>query len=317
MDATHTQLTAAQEETPRDGAPAPVQTVHDDGIRLRHPLEIRLYRPARTSRWSPNRDRRDAGCSHAKRRTGFLSPTLVAAPHLGTVRINFRYGGWVPASAMHSDKAQRDQYFEGSNEGWGGRVHEIDPDTLDLQYQPITLFYHAIDGVLRRIVLDFAIETAGGAIIFGEDKASKAYFEEPETYERLDFAERFLGTLGVGFERRVAGGTRSELHRLVVKDIFDNRRTEYQDFEAARIRALVQSAGGVAPLGEVLRSLDHPVDTALTMIHAVMGQRLVAVPMDLPPMPDTPVTIPKIAKKGALRAFLKKHVPDPVAGEES
>lgn len=280
-------------------------------IRLRHPLECLPYRPARKPGWIPTRDRRDAGLRRHGRDEGLVAPRLEAAPNLGAVRVNFRYGGWVSVSAMHSDKAQRDQYFESSNEPWGARLNEVDTQDLDLQYQPITVHARTRAGKPRRIVLDFCVEKVGGKLVFGEDKASSEYFEEPETYERLAFVESHLETYGVGFERRVAGGLKNDLHRAVVKEIFDNRRTLFEDREADAVRDFVRSAGGIAALGDVLRTLGHPVDDALAMIHAMMRRRLVAVPLDRPAMPDTPVTIPVVAEKGALRAFLAEHIPEP------
>jgi len=212
-------------------------------------------------------------------------------------------------SAAHSEKAGRDQYFEGPHETYGFRFHEIDPYYLDLQYQGGRLEWETSAGKSHHMTFDWIVETQDHGIVVGEDKACEEYFEEPDLAERLDFAEGYLATLGAKLERRVAGGLPTRLQRRVVKDIFDARRTEYADSTVKRVHALISEHGGTATLGQVLDAIgEHPALT-LDVARAMLHKRVLSMPLSTPWMPDTPVTIPPQRKKGALRAFLAKHAP--------
>jgi hypothetical protein len=205
-------------------------------------------------------------------------------------------------------KAGRDQYFEGPHETYGFRLHEISPLCLDLQYQPITIEWYTAAGIRNHMTLDWAIETQNHGIVFGEDKATEEYYDDPDLKERLDFAQEFLEGKGASLERRVAGGLPSRLSRRIVKNIFDARRTEVRDDVAANVRALVIAEGGTSTLGRVMDTIgEHPA-LSVDIARAMMHRRLLSMPISAPPMPYTPVTIPAPAKKGALRAFLARFV---------
>ena len=240
-----------------------------------------------------------------------LAPRLVADRNLGAVRVNFRYASFQSMMAAHSEKAGRDQYFDSQHETYGFRLHEIDPFVLDLQYQPATLEWTTAAGAMNQMTFDFAVETQDHDIVLGEDKASDEYFDnDPELTERLDFAEAHLEKWGAKLQRRVAGGLPKKSQRLVVKSIFDARRTEFSDDIAARVQRAVLSAGGTLPLGPVLAVIgEHPA-RALDMARAMMHRRVISMPLASPPMSDTPVTIPRPAVKGALRAFLAQFITD-------
>lgn len=279
-------------------------------VRLRHPSECLPFRPQPRPAWSPDhRDRRDAGRTRPIQRPDREAVRLVADRSLGAVRINFRYASFQSMAAAHSEKAGRDQYFEGPHETYGFRRDEVDPTRLDLQYQAIRLDWRTEAGVQNSMTLDWGVEMQDGSVVFGEDKASEEYFADPELDERLDFAEEFLANLGAGLQRRVAGGVPTKLERRVVKDIFDDRRTDFDDGHVARVHQLVTGNGGTAALGAVLTAIGEHPTLSLAIARAMMHQRHVAMPLSTPPMRDTPVTIPPKAKKGALRAFLARHVP--------
>lgn len=279
-------------------------------VRIRHPLECRPYRPRRKPSWSPRaRDRRDAGRPHAPEAPVRCKPHLVADKALGAVRINFRYASFQSMTAAHSEKAGRDQYFEGPHETFGFRRHESDPFYLDLQYQPVKLQWLSLAGVAHEMTFDYGVETQEGRVLLGEDKASEDYFEVAELKERLGFAEAFLERFGVGLERRVAGGLPTELERRCVKNIFDARRTDFDDATASRVRDVLKQSGGTAALSSILTAIGgHPV-RALDIVCAMMHERILSIPISAPPMPDTPVTTPPAATKWALRAFLAEYVP--------
>lgn len=280
------------------------------GIRLRHPMEILPFRPQPRPAWSPTRrDRRDAGQPRPLERPDRHGTRLVADHGLGAVRINFRYASFQSMTAAFSEKAGRDQYFEGPHETFGFRKDEVDPVRTDIQYQPVRLEWMTPDGRVNWMTLDWGVELQDGSVVFGEDKASEDYFADPELDERLDFAEEFLSERGACLERRVAGGVPTALERRVVKDIFDARRTGYDEAHAARVRTAILASGGTASLGAVIAAIGEHTRLSLDIARAMMFDRLVSMPLIAPPMPDTPVTIPPPAKRGALRAFLARHVP--------
>lgn len=281
-------------------------------IRIRHPRECAPRRPERHPAWSPGgRDRRDAGAGAGRPHDPAerVRTRLVAAPALGAVRINFRYAAFQSMAAAHSEKAGRDQFFEGPHETFGFRLDEIHPSRLDLQYQPARLEWRTRAGVDRGMTFDWVVEMQDHRIVFGEDKADAAYFDDPDLDERLDFAEAFLGGKGASLDRRVAGGLPTALQRRVVKDIYDARRTEFDGALAVRVRDAIRGAGGTARLGDVLETIGRHPALSLDIVRAMMHRRVLAMPISAPPMPDTPVRIPPRARKHALRAFLAAHVP--------
>lgn len=292
---------------------AVVDIIEPCQVRVRHPMECRPRRPEQGPAWSPSRSRRrdprDAGQPHVIDPPTRFAAKLVAAQNLGAVRINFIYAAWMSMTAAHSEKAGRDQYFEGPHETYGFRHHEIDPTMLDLQYQAIGVHWKSLAGRDYHMTLDWAVETETHDIIFGEDKASDDYFDDPDLNEKLEFAQALIEDYGASLERRVKGGLKSDIERRVVKDIFDARRTEVDDAVAARVRQHVQSAGGTAPLGEVLKVINLHDALSLDTARALMFRRVVSMPVSTPPMPDTPVTLPPPAQKGALRKFLADFVP--------
>lgn len=213
--------------------------------------------------------------------------------------------------SAHSEKAQRTQYFEGNHEAYGFRLHEMDPSYVDLQYQPAALSWTSLDKKSHQVVFDYAVEMADGQIIFGEDKASQAFFTESKTRARLELAEGFLDRYGVKLERRVAGGLPSSIARRVVKDHFDARKTLFVEQEVSLVQHVIRANGGAAPLSSVLGALEDCPSLGLQKLSAMMMRRKVCMPLDRPPMPTTVVTIPVKAERGALRAFLSSFVPEP------
>ncbi|NIJ16269.1 hypothetical protein [Sphingobium vermicomposti] len=282
-------------------------------VRIPHPMECRPRRPEIGPAWSPGRhqrrDPRDAGKPHVADPPTRYAAKLVAAENLGAVRINFVYAAFMSMTAAHSEKAGRDQYFEGPHETYGFRWDEVNPTRLDLQYQPIQVAWKSIAGREHHITLDWVVETETNDIVFGEDKASEDYFDEPDLNEKLEFAQALLEDFGASFKRRVKGGLRNDIERRVVKDIFDARRTELADGLAVRVRQHIREAGGTLPLGEVLRVINLHDALSLDTARALMFHRVLSMPISAPPMLDTPVTLPLAANKGALRAFLADFVP--------
>lgn len=282
-------------------------------VRIRHPMECRPRRPEPGPAWSPGqrnrRDARNAGKPRVVEPRTRYAAKLVAAQNLGAVRINFVYSSYMSMTASHSEKAGRDQYFEGPHETYGFRYDEIHPTRVDLQYQPIATVWESLAGRQYRFTLDFGVETETNAVVFGEDKASDDYFEDADLNEKLEFAQALLEDYGASLERRVRGGLKSDIERRVVKDIFDARRTSVDEDVAVRVRQFVRNAGGTSPLGEVLQIIGGHSALSLDTARAMMFQRVLSMPISAPLMPDTPVTLPPPAKKGALRAFLADFVP--------
>lgn len=279
-------------------------------VHLRHPSECLPYRPRPKPVWIPaRRDSRDAGQPRRIEAPTRKNLRLVADRSLGAKRINFRYAGYQPMVAGHSEKAGRDQYFEGSHEAYGFRLHEIDPTYLDLQYQPIEVAWTTPVGKQNHITLDWGVEIENGSVVFGEDKADEAYFEDPEISERLDMVEAFLETQGAFFERRVAGSLPTFLARRAVKNVYDYRRTAFDEEHVSRVQSLIRGDGGTSTMGRVIEAIGEHAALSESIVYGMMHKRLVRIPIATPPMPDTPVTIPPAATKGALRAFLAANVP--------
>lgn len=282
-------------------------------VRIRHPMECRPRRPEPGPAWAPGRrtrsDPRNAGKPRLLDPLTRHAAKLVAAGNLGAVRINFRYAAYMSMTAAHSEKAGRDQYFEGPHETYGFRWDEVNPTRLDLQYQPIEIHWESLAGRRHHMTLDWAVETEAGDVVFGEDKASQDYFDDPELNERHEFAQALIEDYGARFERRIKGGLRNRIERRVVKTIFDHRRTDFGDADAERVQRHIRDAGGTARYGDVLHVIGHHPARAEAMAGAMMHRRVLSMPICAPPMPDTPVTIPPVASKGALRAFLADFVP--------
>jgi hypothetical protein len=177
--------------------------------------------------------------------------------------------------SAHSEKAQRTQYFEGNHEAYGFRLHEMDPSYVDLQYQPAALSWTSLDKKSHQVVFDYAVEMADGQIIFGEDKASQAFFTESKTRARLELAEGFLDRYGVKLERRVAGGLPSSIARRVVKDHFDARKTLFVEQEVSLVQHVIRANGGAAPLSSVLGALEDCPSLGLQKLSAMMMRRKV------------------------------------------
>lgn len=292
---------------------AVVDIIEPCTVRLRHPMECRPRRPVQGPAWSPGRskrrDPRDAGKPHVIDPPTRYAAKLVSAHNLGAVRINFIYAAWMSMTAAHSDKAGRDQYFEGANEAFGFRWDEINPRRLDLQYQPIAVHWKSLAGRDHHMTLDWAVETDTHGIIFGEDKASDDYFDDPDLNEKLEFAQALIEDYGASFERRVKGGLKNDIERSVVKEIFDARRTAVDPNVAVRVRQHVQAAGGTAPLGDVLQIIGGHPELSFDTARAMMFHRILSMPISGKLMPDVPVTLPVPAQKGELRAFLADFVP--------
>lgn len=288
-------------------------------IRIKHPMECRPYRPEPGPAWSPGRHRRgDGSAARDPRDAGrprLVDPPtrhaarLVSDQNLGAVRINFRYASFMSMTAAHSERAGRDQYFEGPHETYGFRWDEVNPKRLDLQYQAIRIEWVSLAGKARHMTLDWGVETDDNRVVFGEDKASDAYFDDLDLNERLEFAQALLEDHGASLERRIKGGLRNRIERRVVKDIFDARRTAFEEADAERVRRHVRDAGGTARLIDVLDVIGGHAALTLDTARAMMHRRVIWMPISAPPMADTPVTLPPSATKGALREFLAVFVP--------
>lgn len=289
-------------ETTRADSPAP--------RRLPHPDECLPFRPAHKPLWAPRRktiDPRQLDDFESSRR---FNPRLTAASDLGQVRINFRYASFSPSFASFSEKAGRQQYFESHHEAFGYRLHEVDPSVVDLQYQPLTLSWTDLAGRTLSMTFDYAIEKDDGTVIVGEDKAERSYFMEPRLVARFAYAEAHLATVNVCFERREAGGIPSMIEKRAVKKLFDHRRTTITEDEISRAQRAIHCSGGQTPLSTVLDAIGSGPVLGEHKLAAMLHKRHVTFVPTQPLMPDTPVSVPRPAKPGALRSFLARHVPD-------
>jgi len=297
-------------------APLGVPDADVSWLRLKHPKECLPFRPATKPSWEPRRTCPDARKLSDVASDVRLNPELSAASDLGPVRINFRYASYPNCSTSFSEKAGRHQYFESSHEAHGFKRHEVDPFYIDLQYQPLMLSWQTRAGRKQWMIFDYAVETEDGDIIVGEDKASKAYFDSEDAQSRFAFAESYLASIGVRFERRIKGGATRPYDHSVIKELFDNRRTAFTPKDEALIRELVESSGGKTDLRAVFAAWGTSWNEGIKKIGAMLQKRLITMPLNFPPMPYTQVSIPKAAQPKALRAFLQQYAsPDNISTE--
>jgi hypothetical protein len=282
--------------------------------RIPHPWECLPRRPARAPAWEPRRDRRDAGRPPLPRHMleGWHSPSLAAAADLGQMRINFNYRNYFTTAAGYGEKPRRAQYFEGPYELALFRLLEMNTAVVDYQFQPLQMRWTTSDGRAVGYTTDAIYATEDGAIGVEEVKATDAYFERADTRHLLDLFERQIAKAGATFVRRTSRRIAEPTFWRTVKDAFDDRRTAYDDGDAARAVDAVTREGGAAPLGAVLDAVGGQARGAHAKLNAMMVRRVVAIDLARPPMGDTPVTIPAPpADPDALRVFLRRFAVQP------
>ncbi|WP_375393485.1 hypothetical protein [uncultured Sphingomonas sp.] len=283
-------------------------------IRIPHPRECLPRRPARTPAWEPRRDRRDAGRPPLPRHAleGWHSPRIVSGADLGQMRINFNYRNYFTTAAGYGEKPRRAQYFEGPYETALWRVLEMTTTVVDYQFQPIQMVWETSDGRTVHYTTDAIYATEDGKILVEEVKATQAYFDRSDTRDLLALFEARIEKAGARFIRRTSRRIAEPTYWRTVKDAFDDRRTAYVDADAERATAAVLREGGTAPLGAVLNAVGGPTREAHAKLHAMMVSRKVAIDLSVPPMGDTPVTIPAPpTDPDVLRAFLRRFSVQP------
>lgn len=278
-------------------------------LRIPHPLECARRRPARAPSWEPARDRRDAGGQRLRPSTaeGWHSPKLVTAVDAGAVDINFTYRNWHTTSATFGMKPGRNQYVEGPHEEAFLRFLETNAAVIDYQFQAATIEWTTAKGERREYTVDGGYETSAGLTFF-ENKASQAYFDDPEIADRIGQAESFLATLGIAFDRVVGSHLIDPMRWRVVKDVFDNRKTPFGPRQLATLDETCAADGGATTLGRLLSLLSPHRQRARAIADAMLVRRVVDFDLRLPPTDHTLVRrVEEVEPRGLLRALLSLH----------
>ena len=284
------------------------------GICMPHPIECEPRLTPRNPKWEPaRRDRRDAGATIRRRLSSdWDNPKLIGAPDAGAVRIGMSWRKHFVTSASFSRKAGRTMYFEGPHEPAAYRLMEIGHTTTDQQWQPLAFVWNEGTALERKYFVDSAEERDDGSLVFRENKASRAYFDDPEADEKLAAAEQALTRYpGVTFERQLGSELMHPVRWRIAKNIFDDRRVGYSKEQRDAVRELFEREGPSVPLGRVWESIGGRPEDAARIANAMLVTRLVGFPVDRVPSCDTVAVRPKpAARPGRLRAFLSSFAPE-------
>jgi hypothetical protein len=262
-------------------------------IRIPHPEECERRRPRRRPKFEPKRDRRDASrpVGIPSKMEGWHRPVLHTAADGGAVRINFTYRNVIPTFAVFGLKARRTLYLEGACEMAYLRLLETDPEVFDYQFQPATIEWETADGATRRYTTDAVKETADG-VCFVEVKASEAYFEDPETKDRLAKAAEFFAEKGFGFEKVVGTDFMDNPLGDRVKEVFDDRLQTFSSTHVDSALELLNRGEGHTTLGKLHEQLSQDRHQARAIANALLVNRTVGFSLDRPLTKDTPVFTP-------------------------
>lgn len=289
--------------------PAPLR-----GTALPHPIDCEPRRTPRNPRWLPSRrDRRDAGtpkpAPHGSSSWG--TPRIVAARDAGAVRIGMDWRKFFVTSASFSLKAGRTMFFEGPHEPASYRLREIGHRTTDLQFQPLVIQWVKNGEVTREYFVDSAEERDTGHLVFRENKAHRAYFEDPEIDEKLSAAEAVLNQYpDVRFERELGTDLMQPMRWRIAKDMYDDRRIKFTERQRDDVRNLLIRENGPVPLGKVWEIIGGRRGDAARISNAMMVARHVGYAFDRRPTRETEAVLPRSpARPGRLRSFLASFAP--------
>ena len=262
-----------------------------------HPLEcVPRRRPARTPVWLPKRERCDAARLHPRksREEGWHSPIIRFADDGEAVRINFTYrNGGTSTSGRMSIKAGCNQYCEGPHEKNYFRILETDCDTYDFQFQIACFEWRTSAGLIRRYFVDGGRQDVSGEIRFFEIKAHQAYFDEPETADRLEEAEKVLAKHNIALDRIVGRDLLTDTIRLAMaNEVYADRMTRVTDAQVASARECIDREGGIAPLRKVQEGIHPDPRHARAIANAMLVWRQIAFRLDRPVSGDTAVRAP-------------------------
>jgi len=309
------QLEPAERAFPSDRYDPTTWTVELPPFRqadLPHPLEVARRHPPRVPKYLPGRDRRDAGVPRpAKPMVDWGTPKLVAAADAGAVRIGMNWRKAFPTSAEFCFKAGRTMFFEGPHEPASHRLRVVTHTCTDVQFQPLVAHWRLADGTSTSYFVDSVEETDTGWLVFRENKAHRAYFDDPEIDAKLSaFEAEITKHPYVRFERELGSDLMDGMKWRVVKDIYDDRDLVFTDAQRDAVRNVLAREGGVAALGRIWDAIGGDRDDARRLSSAMLVARIIGFPVDRPPAADTRVVMPRPpAWPGRLRRFLRSFAP--------
>lgn len=269
-----------------------------------HPMECEPRRSQRGPKWLPPQR-----ANHPHPRSSppdWGKPRIVAAPDVGAVRVGMTWRQFFVTSAAFSRKAGRTMFFEGPHEAASFRRLEISFRTTDLQFQPLLIEWVRDGRVEHQYYVDSVEERDSGLLVFRENKAHRAYFDDPLIDEKLSAAEAVLTSFpDVQFERELGADLMHPLRWRLAKDIYDDRRIAFTARQREDVRDLLTREGGSVPLGKVWEAIGGRPGDAERIANAMMIARLVGYRFDRKPHRDTQAILPRPpAQPGRLRRFL-------------
>lgn len=281
------------------------------------PAECEPRRTPRNPKWMPGRrDRRDAGAPRQLAGPGDWGvPRIVTAWDAGAVRIGMNWRKAFRTSASFSWKVGRTMYFEGPHEPASYRLLEIGHRTTDFQFQPLVVQWIRDGRVRREYFVDSVEERDTGFLVFRENKAHRAYFDDPEIDEKLSAAEAVLTQHpNVGFEREEGTDLMHPLRWRIAKNIFDDRRVAYTERQRDDVRNLMVREGGPVPLGRIWETIGGSRCDAKRIANALLVARQIGFDVHRQPADHTAVVVPRPpAVPGRLRHFLAQFAQERVA----
>src|SRR3546814_16989630 len=127
--------------------------------------------------------------------------------------------------------------------------------------------------------------------VCSSDLAHQAYFEEPETYDRLQEAEKELARHGIKLER-IVGDRFEGVIVDTINDVYMDRSASFSREQEYRALEQIETDGGVTPLGKLRESVHTDPRHGRAIANAMLARRIVVFSLR-PPLPlDTHVRRP-------------------------
>lgn len=230
---------------------------------------------------------------------------MTAAPDLGQTRVNFSYDNYGSTTADFCDKSKRQYFGEGPHEDAWKRWLSVNTNVTDFQFQPLKADFLDDRGDKRTVFWDVAIELLGTAVIIGEIKADRRFFDIPKVDASLRLSVAALRDENIFFVR-LLGTDFDDITRDTIKAVFDRRRTRYEPHLELRLVCEALEAGTLT-LGAAAGLMKIPYPEAEAKLCAMMCHRRLAIDLELPLTPDTVLRpAPAAHGEGALRRFLER-----------
>src|SRR3546814_8802 len=126
---------------------------------------------------------------------------------------------------------------------------------------------------------------------WSSDVCSSDLFEEPETYDRLQEAEKELARHGIKLER-IVGDRFEGVIVDTINDVYMDRSASFSREQEYRALEQIEKDGGVTPLGKLRESVHTDPRHGRAIANAMLVRRIVGFSLRRPLTLDTPVRRP-------------------------